>query len=427
MLTCTNYDGIEFTAWQAEGAAASVEIRRDVLEEIRRCAEEGFKKVGHGGIEHGGILYGTVAEGVARVVEWRQIPCEHARGPSFTLSDKDRAALAQMVEAPSPVLDGLQPLGWWVSHSRSKLALKPQDVELHDRHFAAAHQFVLVLKPAPDAATAAGIFIRDTENQLPPDAPPEPFELTASATALMAAPRPSAYKAPAPPPAPVLAPALPPAPRAEMPAPPAPARPPVEIPTPSFLQPLPAPKSGRFRTFAWIAAFAAAFAAAAFLPDYFESKGASAALRVEEQQDQLFIRWEGHSPALRRADRGALEIHDGGPLQVIALDRDEIHSGTVTYIRRSTDVQVRLTVFRGGKEVMQEFTRYLGPPVAAPRDTAAAPPLDQVEREQLASEIRRLNAALQQEAARTMRLRESAQILETRLRQEDARAATVNP
>jgi hypothetical protein len=241
----------------------------------------------------------------------------------------------------------------------------------------------------------------------------------------MAAPRATAAKsaspqAAAPEPRPI------PAPRPQPAAAPPPAPPPApaEIPAPSFLQPPPPSAPGRWRSALWIAASAALLAAAAyFLPGYFDDRSASASLRVEEQHDELFIRWEGTSPALRRADRGALEIHDGGPLQVIPLDRDEIQGGTVTYVRRSTDVQVRLTVYRGGKAVVQEFTRYLGPPVSAPR--ASAPAGNELD--PLNAESRRLASALQQEAARNARLRDSAQILESRLRQEDAVRPRVNP
>lgn len=421
MLTTTKQEGIEFARWQAEGAPLAVEIRRDVLEEIRRRAEDGFQKVGHGGIEHGGILYGTAEGDTVRVLEWRPLPCEHARGPSFTLSDNDRAALDQLLASPEPALAALKPLGWWVSHSRSKLTLKPHDADLHNRFFPFPHQFVLVLKPMKDAATAAGLFHRLADGALPAGEPLEPFTLTPSASALMAPPRPTAAKsaspqAAAPEPRPI------PAPRPQAAAPPPPA--PAEIPAPSFLQPPPPSAPGRWRSALWIAASAALLAAAAyFLPGYFEGRSASASLRVEEQHDELFIRWEGTSPALRRADRGALEIHDGGPLQVIPLDRDEIQGGAVTYVRRSTDVQVRLTAYRGGKAVVQEFTRYLGPPVSAPRASAPAG----AELEQLNAESRRLATALQQEAARNARLRESVQILETRLRQEDANRPRVNP
>jgi len=426
MLSSVKNEGIEFLCWRPEGATFAVEFRRDVLEEVRRAVEEGFQKVGHGGIEHGGVLFGSVDDGTVRVAEWRKLNSEHARGPSFTLSDTDRSALEEMAAASEPKLAGLKAVGWWVSHSRSKVALKPHDIEIHDGIFPDAHQFVLVLKPARDAATGAGIFLRDSLGNLNADAPAAPFEITASAGALMGPKRATAASA-APEGLPV---ARPPAHRAEpRPEPNVPvaraSEQPIEIPEPAFLR-VPPPSKRRLPKIALIAGFAAALAAVAvYLPDVLESGSSSAALRVEEQRDQLFIRWEGNASNLRRADRGALEIHDGGPLQVIALDSDEVRGGTVTYVRRSTDVQVRLTIYRGGTAVMQEYTRYLGPPVNAPR-AAIVPAGTEGERAQLAAENQRLSGALQQEVSRNVRLQESVQTLETRIRQEDARRAN-NP
>jgi hypothetical protein len=87
----------------------------------------------------------------------------------------------------------------------------------------------------------------------------------------------------------------------------------------------------------------------------------------------------------------------------------------VTYVRHGGDVKVALRVMGGGKVALEEFARYLGPPVPA---RAAAGPDAGVVSSQMSADEQRLDEALRQEAGRKQRLEESVRILENRLRQQ---------
>jgi hypothetical protein len=77
-------------------AGFTVEIDPGTIEEIRRRVEEGFNSFAHGGLEVGGVLYGIRERKHILVTSHAELPCEHARGPGFLLSQADEAALASL-------------------------------------------------------------------------------------------------------------------------------------------------------------------------------------------------------------------------------------------------------------------------------------------------------------------------------------------
>src|SRR5258708_3694492 len=83
--------------WTA--AEISVECPWALLEEVHAAVQEGFKRLSKGGVEVGGILFGRRTDEIIRVLAWRPIPCEHARGPAFLLSNEDKQRLMGMMEA----------------------------------------------------------------------------------------------------------------------------------------------------------------------------------------------------------------------------------------------------------------------------------------------------------------------------------------
>src|ERR1700687_1317938 len=70
-----------------------IEYPLSVLNEIRTAVVDAYLSLPHGGLETGGVLFGTRTEDAVRIMNHRPIPCEHAAGPSFTLSDNDREKL----------------------------------------------------------------------------------------------------------------------------------------------------------------------------------------------------------------------------------------------------------------------------------------------------------------------------------------------
>src|SRR6266436_1610005 len=119
-----------FASWSVAESPITIEYTLVVLEEIRRAVSEGHQRLSRGGIEVGGVLYGSREGRTVRVLALHEIECEHARGPAFKLSDKDRAALADQLAQDShePRLEGMICAGWFLSHTRGEIALTDADM-----------------------------------------------------------------------------------------------------------------------------------------------------------------------------------------------------------------------------------------------------------------------------------------------------------
>jgi len=150
----------KFGAWSAPQTSLSIEYSLVAIEEIRQAVAEGFQRFARGGIEVGGVLYGTYENGVVRILAVREIACEHARGPSFILSEDDRELLAEQWERDrdDPRLSGFGALGFYVSHTRSEVTLLPADVEFFNEFFPDPHHVALVIRPGRAGAMRAGFF-----------------------------------------------------------------------------------------------------------------------------------------------------------------------------------------------------------------------------------------------------------------------------
>src|SRR5580698_8226349 len=156
---------MKFAAWNVAESPITIEYSMIVIEEIRHAVAEGFQRLSRGGIEVGGILYGTREGRTVRVLAMRTIACEHARGPAFLLSDKDRKVLNEQLaaDAQDPQLEGLVSLGWFLSHTRSEIVLSDSDLELYSIFFPAPWQVTLVVRPGRGGAMRAGFFVREAD------------------------------------------------------------------------------------------------------------------------------------------------------------------------------------------------------------------------------------------------------------------------
>ncbi len=71
----------------------------------------------------------------------------------------------------------------------------------------------------------------------------------------------------------------------------------------------------------------------------------SLSLSVQKSGDNLKVSWSRRSPAVRYAQRGLLEIDDGGYTRPVALDAAQLQNGTLIYRNVSNSVRFRMTVF----------------------------------------------------------------------------------
>lgn len=433
----------EFKTWRAEGHALTIEYAASVIEELRQAAEQGYQKIPHGGIEIGAVLFGDHDGSTIRIREWRPMACEHARGPSFNLSEKDCASLRQLLDTCAIELPGLEPVGWFHTHTRSKIFLSPDDVAIYDRFFPEPWQISMVMRLQKEAPATAGFFFREPELPLQTESSfleftirPDPFALTRARRPTAATARPEAPVRPTPP-----RPSADSAPR-ETPTAVAPAdlpglvsaptslqrRPPVLVPmaaaddsvpipdTMAGYPNVPNPNRSFRRRIVFLMMFVALLAGAVIITRWYwvRQPPAAVGLRLEEAGDQLIIHWDHNAYPIRMADAGLLSIRDGQESREIRLDPIGIRRGSVTYVRAHEDVEVRLTVSELGKVTAQEFTRYLGRPPAAPNG-AASPEADA---ERLRADSERLRQALADEYKRNRELVQSVRSLEQRLRKQ---------
>lgn len=314
------------TLWEyAEGAA--IECSPALLQELRRAAVDGFVSFAHGGLETGGVLYGLREGDRLTIQASAELPCEHALGPGFVLSDNDRQALMRLLEPP----EGLQTLGWYRAHTRDGLVLDAGDLELFERFFAGGKSVGLMLKPSLLGSATAAFFVRERTGEIQPPAARE-FTIQAARAPRPVRPETSAV--------------------------------PVEPPR------TPAADAGVARTlsratarrgglYAIAGAAALAIALFAFYPRPRPANGL--ALQVYAlSPGQLRIQWDRKAQAVVEGRSASLQIRDGDAENLISLDANQLRLTTVTYVQKSSHVSVALRVqgSHGGGPA-EEFAEFI--------------------------------------------------------------------
>jgi JAB1/Mov34/MPN/PAD-1 ubiquitin protease len=427
----------KFGTWVVPESPVDIEYSLVVIDEIRQVVADGFQRLQRGGIEVGGVLYGTREDRTVRILAMREIACEHARGPTFHLSDNDRAALtAQLARDKEDMrLEGLLVVGWFLSHTRSDVTLQQSDLDTYTAFFPEPWQVTMVVHPGRVGAMRAGFFVREPDGTVKGERSYQEFNFPDRlAGVLDRAPR---ERRPLidPPPGDRL-------PSARYPAvPDAPGsietgpietrdpreqndEPPARYDAPLFGQPArpipqysPYPNTGRKIPWAIIgvvvAALLAAVAGLKYLGPQLNAEPLS--LGMIEQSGQLQIQWNRASRSIVNATGGTLEIVDGQDKRDIPMNRSELEQGSFTYARRTGDVQVRLTVNGSGGQPMVEASRFLGAAPAPAQGDANESDELKVERDALQDEVTRLRQQSGQQAARIQQLERTLLILQSRL------------
>ena len=419
--------------WHVPQCPFAIEYSPGVLEQVRIAVTDAFYSVPHGGAEIGGVLFGVREPGRIRVLHCEPLPCEHAFGPSFVLSERDHRRLAVIVSAPPR---SMAPVGWYHSHTRSDITLSGADLEIHDLYFPQAWQIALILRPHALEPMRAGFFFRDVLGKIRAEASYAEFVVEApgkrvvhAAAAAAAAghaivpvlqpppvPEPPVHAAPVPKPA-----IQPPPETAPLEAVPPEAAPPealpaaVEIAIPRFLAI--EPPRRRSKKWLWIAlAFALPGGIAAgawysqpFWMPYLESLHVPAppALTTRDHEGQLEIQWDPAAGAVRNAASAVLYIADGDFRSETPLDGARLRTARIFYIRRTERVDVRIDLRLPGGSHIQAATTFMGRlPQAVP--SPAELQLRQ-ERDALANELRN-------QGARTRHLEQTILEIQNQLR-----------
>jgi proteasome lid subunit RPN8/RPN11 len=427
--------------WTAPQCPFTVEYSARALDDIRLAVVDAFFSLPRGGAEIGGLLLGSFAEGRLRITGYAPIECEHAQGPSFTLSDRDHERLArQLAEARSGPA-GLQPVGWYHSHTRSEIFLSEADQGIHRRYFPERWHAALVLRPRTLQPTRAGFFFPEPDGSIRGEASYAEFALTplplqkvpAGDAPPAAAPQPDFRRCRSGPTGPVITVTAAASEPAAAPAMVPPARPgaaqerepePEPLPQPALPQFLEAAPAASHRGL-WallsavvvLASGAAAFqtrelwlprAAALIGP---KPAPAPAALGVSalDHAGQLQIRWRRES--VPQGVEGQLEIVDGPDPRVIPLDAAHLQAGVFTYERESEKVDVTLVVRQPDGRQIREATSFLGGP----------PPYRPGEREELTRKAAGLQSDLNAQEKRARSLEKSLKDARARLKREQQR------
>jgi periplasmic protein TonB len=148
--------------WTPAGKPVSVALPLALIAPLERVAVESFRSLSSRGSEIGGVLFGGVTPGspLAVMIEsFEPIECEYASGPLYRLSDAELSRLDRAIELRASA--GVRPVGFYRSHTRKGLSLDAADLALFDSRFREPHQIALVIRPAANKASIAGIFIRE--------------------------------------------------------------------------------------------------------------------------------------------------------------------------------------------------------------------------------------------------------------------------
>ncbi len=167
---------VPLVSWSAPQCPFGVEYSPRVLDDIRLAVVDAFFMAPRGGVEIGGILLGDFQRKRLSITGYTPVECEHAFGPSFTLSDRDQERLAEMLRR-RVVLPGRRVVGWYHSHTRSEIFFSAADQEIHQRFFPEAWQAALVLRPHTFQPTRAGFFFREADGSIHGEASYQEFVL----------------------------------------------------------------------------------------------------------------------------------------------------------------------------------------------------------------------------------------------------------
>jgi len=343
-------DPAGYYVWEVPGQSVVVHLRLDVVDRLAAEVMRGFGSVPKRGAEVGGFLIGTIRPGVPAIVridDFAPVACEYRRGPSYQFTEEDDAALEEGWRRLQPnVSPSAYTVGYFRSHTRDGFSLAPEDLELLDRLLPGPAHVALLIKPYATKVSVGGFFVRE-HGEFPESTPLEfPLrrrellgEEPAPRRPLGAGQRPADAVTMSP----------------EEPLQPAYRLVGYEPTLPQDSEPAPG-RSRLPRGWVWLPLiFLFMLLGGALGYELAITVGARAAagggqdlslsLSVKKSGDNLRVSWSRVSPAVRYAQRGLLEIDDGGYTRPVTLDAAQLQNGSLIYRSVSNSVRFRMTVF----------------------------------------------------------------------------------
>jgi hypothetical protein len=334
----------DYYVWHVSGKTVTIHLNLEVVDRLLADMTRAFSAVPRHGAEIGGLLLGTIEQGdtvIVRVDDFEPVESQYKNGPSYLLSDEDRARFQSACEHWQP--DEARPLyavGYYRSNTREAASLAPQDIELLDEFFPSPAHIGLLINFHARRTSTAGFFFRE-DGLFPRTTQLEfPFRRRELSAGDDPPARPRREPAPSP-------------------APPAESDYRREAPWRPAVTPVPStPASGRFglRSAVWIPLsfvflmFGMALGLMIALargsgPSAHEPGDFSLGLAVTRSDDNLSVRWDREATAIHAADHGVLEIEDGSYTKSVDLDTAQLKNGSIIYRNSSDAVRFRLVVY----------------------------------------------------------------------------------
>ncbi|MEO8372832.1 MAG: hypothetical protein ABI806_26845, partial [Candidatus Solibacter sp.] len=352
MAASSPLDG--WTVWEADGKPVSIRLSPGVVGRLGLAVRQGPTKLPLGSQETGGLLIGsrtkTCNPAVVQVYDFEPVKSEHAAGPSYLLSDRDRLLLAARIAAHEATCKNSSIVGIYRSHTRPDFAITEEDADLFSTYFNNASDVFLLIKPDEDGSLTGGFIIRES-GAVVSKSPYVQFPLQGKRVAQAA-------------------------PATELMIQPLAVR---------TVQPTALRRTAAQATF-WLPAVGLIVLAVALywgipsrVPGSSAAKPASTtglpspSLDVAFNGNRLRLSWD-HRIATR-ADRGVVWIKDGAETLRLDLDAKQLADGSVVYWPKHSDVEFRFEALSQGAS-MTASVRAIGRPAEAavvPATAAAAP------------------------------------------------------
>jgi hypothetical protein len=343
-----------------------------VADRIAGYVTEAYKSIPRRGAECGGLLLGGVRLGPVIdifITGFEPIPCDHVKGPSFTISD----SVQQEFRSAMSRYPAAEILGFYRSHTRKSPGLDLSDQEIIDRVFPGLSGLVLLIRPSGvSTLDASYFFFQNGRLEMRGAGPEFPFLVS-----IPGGTPPPSIPEPDPPPKPhlhepafkemlqeslKLAPEPPPKPRREPESAPA--------PVPDVYK--------RRERLQWEIIAAGLMVAAALALLWWQYRGAngedeasaaaagpshvvSLGLAIHPGDGGWRITWDPNSAAARDSLRGALDITDDESHERIPLSAQQVRAGAANYRPVGDDLVFRLDLFARDNSLATETYRVLRP------------------------------------------------------------------
>src|SRR5882757_1901787 len=177
--------------WISPEDGRRVLMSASLVRELRARAIEGFVSLPKRGVEIGGILFGHVRGDSLQIEGFEEAACEHRYGPSYALSDADRAQLSGLL-AQRQGGGSLPVIGFFRSFTSREPLIETADEEFVREHFPHGDFLFLMLQPlSPRNCVASFRFFRDGELLPESEHPPLAFDPAQMEAAASPSPEPT--------------------------------------------------------------------------------------------------------------------------------------------------------------------------------------------------------------------------------------------